>query len=93
MIAWAQTPDGWALNLDGTNAATEYTLPRVELLAGPHGWTCVCHNRNGTASELPLGRAGSISAAKRSALAEALRTAGAEYESRPPDMRSAEAVQ
>ncbi len=80
MIAWAQTPDGWAVNLDGTNAAVEYTLPRVELHSGSHGWTCVCHRGNGTSRELPLGRTWSIAAAKRSALAEALRTLGPEHQ-------------
>jgi hypothetical protein len=84
VISWFQTPFGWAVNLDGTNAADEFRLPRVELHSGPRGWTCVCHRQNGTSRELPLGSAATTSAAKRAAIAEALLALGAQYE---PELR------
>ncbi len=80
MISWAQTRDGWAVNLDGTNAADEFTLPRVELNSGPQGWTCVCHRQNGTSRQRPLSGAATTPAAKRAAIAEALLALGAQYE-------------
>jgi hypothetical protein len=85
MISWVQTPDGWAVNLDGTNAAAGFSLPRVELHSGPRGWTCVCHLANGTSRQLPLGDVASTSAAKRAALAAASPMLGAQYE---PELRA-----
>jgi hypothetical protein len=85
MIFWAQTPFGWAVNLDGTNAAVEFTLPRVELHSGPRGWTCVCHGQNGMSRQLALGSASSTPAAKRAAIREALAVLGAEHE---PELRT-----
>ncbi len=79
MISWCKTEDGWAVNLDGTNAAGEYRLPRVELHSGPKGWTCVCHRQNGTSLELPLGPAPSAAAAKRVAV-EAMLALGTHYD-------------
>lgn len=81
MISWSQTPYGWAVNLDGTNAASEFTLPRVELHSGPRGWTCLYHRQNGTSAQLPVGSAPSAPAAKRAALLEALTGLGAPYDS------------
>lgn len=80
MISWARTPDGWAVNLDGTNAAREFRLPRLELHSGRQGWTSVCHLEDGTQRPLPLGSSESASEAKRIAVAEALRALGARYE-------------
>lgn len=80
MISWVRTPYGWAVNLDGTNAADEFTLPRVELHSGSRGWTCVCHHQNGTSRQLPLGSVATTLAAKRAAIAEALPTLGAQYQ-------------
>jgi hypothetical protein len=85
VISWVQTPDGWAVNLDGTNAAEEFTLPRIELHSGPRGWTCICHRENGTSRQQPLGSAASASGAKRAAAAEALTTLGSQYE---PELRA-----
>ncbi len=85
MISWAQTPSGWAVNLDGTNAANEFTLPRLELHSGPRGWTCVYHRRNGMSRQLPLGSAATTPAAKRAAILEALLALEAQYE---PELRA-----
>lgn len=80
MIAWMRTPDGWAVNLDGTDAAREFTLPRIELHAGARGWTCVCHLRDGTSLPVTLGPPTTAAAAKRAAVEAALGCLGAGYE-------------
>ncbi|HUL59144.1 MAG TPA: hypothetical protein VLU43_07715 [Anaeromyxobacteraceae bacterium] len=79
MISWRNTEDGWAVNLDGTNAASEFTLPRIELHAGPKGWTCICHRKNGTSLKLPLGPAPTAAAAKQVAV-EAMLALGTQYD-------------
>lgn len=68
MIFWCKTDDGWAVNLDGTDAAGRFGLPRIELHAGPKGWTCVCHRENGTSLRLPLGPAPTAAGARRVAV-------------------------
>lgn len=79
MISWCRTSDGWAVNLDGTNAAAAFRLPRIELHSGPSGWTCVCHRQNGTSVKLPLGAGASARAAKHAA-AEAMLALGTQYD-------------
>jgi hypothetical protein len=79
VISWCKTEYGWAVNLDGTNAAGEFTLPRIELHSGPKGWTCVCHRQNGTTLKLPLGPATTAAAAKQVAV-EAMLALGTQYE-------------
>jgi hypothetical protein len=78
VISWCKTPDGWAVNLDGTKASAELSLPRIELHSGANGWTCVCHRQNGTFLKLPLGGGGSTRAAKHAA-AEAMLALGTRY--------------
>jgi len=68
MVAWCKTEDGWAVNLDGTNAAAEFRLPRIELHSGPQRWQCVCHRENGRSVTLPLGSVGTAAAAKQVAV-------------------------
>lgn len=77
-LSWFKTPNGWAVNLDGTDASAEFSLPRVELHSGTHGWTCVCHRQNGTFVKLPLGIAASAAAAKHAAV-EAMLGLGTAY--------------
>ena len=79
MTTWCKTSDGWAVNLDGTNATTEFRLPRIELHSGPKGWTCICHRPNGTSLKLALGEAPSAQAAKHTA-AEAMLALGTKYD-------------
>jgi hypothetical protein len=79
VISWCRTPDGWAVNLDGTNAGAEFSLPRIELHSGPNGWTCVCHRPDGTSLKLPLGGGASARAAKDAA-AEAMLALGTQYD-------------
>ncbi len=66
------------MNLDGTDASAEFSLPRIELHSGPNGWTCVCHRQNGTFLKLPLGVGASADAAKHAA-AEAMVALGTQY--------------
>ncbi len=80
MESWSRTPDGWALNLDGTDAAREFTLPRIELHAGPRGWTAVCRLADGGSRTVALGAATTVAAAKRAAVAEALLAFGPSFE-------------
>jgi hypothetical protein len=79
VISWCRTPDGWAVNLDGTNAMAEFRLPRIELHSGPTGWTCICHRKNGTMLKLQLGAGVSARAAKHSAV-EATLALGTQYD-------------
>jgi hypothetical protein len=67
------------VNLDGTNAAREFTLPRIELHAGARGWTSVCHFQDGTSRRLPVGDASTLAAAKLAVIEEALLALGTRY--------------
>jgi hypothetical protein len=80
MLVWAKTGDGWALNLDGTDAGAGFSLPRLELHSGSRGWTWVCHLPDGT-SRVQQGAADSIATAKRLAVEQARGMLGATYAS------------
>lgn len=80
MVAWARTADGWAVNLDGSDAGRVYSLPRIELHSGHAGWTCICHLPDGTSRPTTVAAAPTAAAAKRAAVEEALRTLGPRYE-------------
>jgi len=80
MIGWARTGDGWALNVDGTDAAMGFSLPRLELHSSAQGWQCLCLLADGR-SHKTRGPTGSISAAKRATVEEARALLGAEYAS------------
>jgi len=76
MAGWARTSDGWAVNLDGSDAAATFALPRLELHSGPRGWTGVCHLEGGASRELAIGHAGSAAEARRAAAEHALEAIG-----------------
>lgn len=78
MISWHKTVDGWAVNLDGTSAAAEFSLPRIELHSGTKGWECICHRQNGTSLKLPLGKGPNVAAAKHAAV-EAMLALGTKH--------------
>jgi hypothetical protein len=63
--AWTRTPQGWALNLDGS-AASKFALPRLEIEQSPKGWLCRCRFGDGSTRE-QLDDAGSIHVAQRTA--------------------------
>jgi hypothetical protein len=74
-VHWARTTDGFAANLDGTDAAREFSFPRLELHSGPAGWEGRCLLPNGTALDLPVGHA-STNAAKAALVAHAREALG-----------------
>lgn len=80
MSRWSQTPDGWAVNLDGTNAALAFTLPRIELHSGPRGWACVCHLQNGISRLVPLAPSTTAAAAMRAGVEGSRSALEARYE-------------
>jgi len=53
--SWARTADGWALNLDGSDASTAFSLPRLEVHPSVRGWRSLCLLLDGTRHER-LGR-------------------------------------
>lgn len=71
MAGWTKTGDGWAVNLDGSDAGSGFSLPRVELRSTGRGWTCVCRLANGMALERPGPLSGSVPETKRAAVAQA----------------------
>jgi hypothetical protein len=80
MPGWVRTADGWAVNLDGSDAAATFALPRVELHSGPRGWTGVCHLEGGSSRPLPVDGAASLAEAKRAAIEGASRAVGDRWE-------------
>lgn len=78
MTAWARTADGWALNLDGSDAGAGFSLPRLELHSSARGWQGVCLLPGGGTHDT-VGPTGSAAAAKRATLEEARAVLGAEY--------------
>jgi len=73
---WARVADGWALNLDGSDAGACFSLPRLEVHPSAPGWRSLCLLADGTRSERGGGLADSMPAAKAAALAQALRMLG-----------------
>jgi hypothetical protein len=80
MISWNRTLDGWAVNLDGSNAALGFALPRIELHSGRGGWTCVCRLGDGTSRAVTVGVSSSAAEAKRAGIEDALLALGGGYE-------------
>ncbi len=81
-MPWNRTLDGWAVNLDGSDAATTFALPRIELHSGARGWTCVCRLADGTSREVVVGRASDAAAVKRAGVAQARLALGDRFEER-----------
>jgi hypothetical protein len=76
VTAWARTADGWALNLDGSDAAVVFSLPRLEVRSSAQGWRSLCLLPNGTLRERAAGSTNSVVAAKAAALEQAGRMLG-----------------
>ncbi len=85
MVFWSRTQDGWAVNLDGTDAANRFSLPRVELRTSERGWVCACYLLDGTSRLVPLGRPAGLAEAMRLAIQGSLGAIGGEHE---PDLRA-----
>ncbi len=79
MISWARIPDGWALNLDGTDGALVFSLPRLEIHSSPHGWRSECLMLDGTRRECGGAYLGGMAAAQATALAQAVQMLGADH--------------
>jgi hypothetical protein len=79
MTAWARTTDGWALNVDGSNAAMVFSLPRLELRCSSRGWRSLCFLPDGVQREQAGGAEDSLMAAKAAAVAQAGRMLGPAY--------------
>lgn len=75
---WARTSEGFAANLDGTDAARGMSFPRLELRSGPAGWECRCLLPDGTAVAAQ-GRHGSTSEAKAAIVERARSVLGPEW--------------
>ncbi len=76
MSAWAKVEGGWAVNLDGSDAAATFSLPRLEVRGSVRGWRSVCLLANGTVLERPGSLPDSMPAAKAAALEQARRMLG-----------------
>ena len=76
MSAWAKVEGGWAVNLDGSDAAATFSLPRLEIRGSAQGWRSVCRLADGTVSERRGDLADSLPAAKAAALEQAGRLLG-----------------
>jgi len=73
MTAWAKTAEGWALNVDGSDASRVFSLPRLEVRSSTEGWLSRCLMPDGTMRDHPRGSAISAAAAKAVALEQAAR--------------------
>jgi hypothetical protein len=51
VTGWARIPSGWALNLDGSDAAAVFSLPRLEVHPTARGWQSLCLRQDGTRSD------------------------------------------
>lgn len=78
MKGWARTGEGFAANLDGSDAGRQFSLPRLELRSGPGGWECRCMLPDGTAVEVRA-PGGSIAGAKAALVARARSVLGPDY--------------
>jgi len=56
MSGWAKITSGWAMNLDGSDAAAGFSLPRLEVHPTARGFRTVCLRQDGTRSDR-IGRA------------------------------------
>jgi len=70
--------EGWAVNLDGSDAALVFSLPRVEVRCSPKGWHLLCFLPDGTQRDRACSL-GSVLAAKAAAIGEAGRMLGPEH--------------
>jgi len=75
-MSWARVAHGWALNLDGSNAAAVFTLPRLEIRSTDRGWLSECLLLDGTRLECGGAYLGGAAAAMATALRQAERLLG-----------------
>lgn len=68
MSGWARTTEGWALNLDGSDAGAGFSLPRLEVRSSSRGWQSLWFSQDGSRRERPPGSTDSLVAAQAAAL-------------------------
>jgi len=78
MARWTRTSEGFAANLDGSDASREVSFPRLELRSGPAGWECRCLLQDGKEIDTH-GRYGSTAQAKAAIVACARAALGPEW--------------
>jgi hypothetical protein len=78
MARWERIAEGFAANLDGSDAARGVSFPRLELRAGAAGWECACLLPDGTAMRVPA-RGASASEVKRTLVERARGVLGPEW--------------
>lgn len=78
MPRWGRLEDGFAANLDGSDAAAGVSFPRLELRSGVGGWQCACLLPDGTTMQVQV-RAGSRLEAQRALVERARAVLGAEW--------------
>jgi hypothetical protein len=79
MSGWARTTDGWAMNLDGSDGAQVFSLPRLELRSSSKGWRSLCFLADGSQREVAGGTADTLMAAKAAAVDQARVLLGLEH--------------
>jgi hypothetical protein len=67
MTGWARTAAGWAINLDGSDAAAVFSLPRLEVYPSALGWRSLCLLQDGVRHERLHRPADSMQAARAAA--------------------------
>jgi hypothetical protein len=70
---WSRITGGWAVNLDGSDAALGFSLPRVEVRSTPSGFRSACFFADGRQTEWTQPYAGGAEATMQEALARAQR--------------------
>ena len=84
MSGWVRVGSSWAMNLDGSDAAAIFSLPRLEVHPTAHGWRTLCLRQDGTRSDR-LGRAaGTVYEARAAAEAAWSKALGARSPGVPP---------
>jgi hypothetical protein len=66
------------MNLDGSDAAAGFSLPRIEIRSTSEGWRTDCYLLDGTRHGFGGGYLGGLAAAKLAALADARKLLGPE---------------
>jgi hypothetical protein len=87
MSRWARTTDGWAMNLDGSDGAQVFSLPRLELRSSSRGWRSLCFLSDGSQREVAGGSADSLMAAKAAAVDQARSILGPTFSAALPDVQ------
>jgi hypothetical protein len=75
MMVWARIASGWATNLDGSDAAAVFSLPRLEVHPSVRGWRSLCLRQDGTRTDRP-GQPGDTAFQAREAAEAAWRVKG-----------------